>query len=158
MFVKTGAGVNVRLPVFFVWPRPLRQPGKDSFFTLFIYTLSINLANLESGCLSRSSSLTCTHTCLYRTYTLVLSHTHTHRHAHAHAVSAPFPPSLQTVVNKSQGEKTLSAQKGKKKEKCYMTAVPLGGGEGGRKRLDESRGGDAGEEWGREGRGRMGVG
>lgn len=29
-----------------------------------------------------------------------------------------------------------------------MTAVPLGGGEGGRKRLDESGGGEAGEERG----------
>lgn len=32
-----------------------------------------------------------------------------------------------------------------------MTAVPLGVGEGGRKRIDESRGGDTGKDWGEGG-------
>lgn len=98
---------------------------RQVFFFLALYLHFFYLPQ-QSGCLCYSSSP---------------KHTHTRTHRHC---ICPLP-SLQTVVNKSQEEKTLSPQK---KGKCYMTAVPLGGGEGGRKRLDESRGEDTGKESG----------
>lgn len=120
--------------VFFVWPQTLRHPNKDTFFCqpVTIWSLAVFVALPTKH----------VHTHVYTVHT----HQCIHTRAHAHTVLAPSLASLQTVVNKSQEEKTLSLQKGEKKEKCYMTAVPLGGGEGGRKRLDESRGRDTGEE------------